>query len=77
MFKKNMGLDGSVEKHKVLMAMKGYSQVEGIDYDEIFSLVAKLTSIQILLSLAIVHDWGSKYMTMKITFLHGDLEEEI
>jgi hypothetical protein len=36
--------------------MKGYSQVEGVDFDEIFSLVAKLTSIRVLMSLATTFD---------------------
>jgi hypothetical protein len=51
-FKKKIGLDGNVEKHKARLVAKGYSQVEGIDFGEIFSLVAKLTSIRFLLSVA-------------------------
>ena len=52
-FKKKVGSDGSVEKYKVRLVAKGYSQVEGIDFGEIFSPVAKLTSIGFMLYLAV------------------------
>jgi hypothetical protein len=40
-----------VEKHKAWLVEKGYSQVEVIDFGEIFSLVSKLTSIRFILSI--------------------------
>ena len=51
--------------------------VEGIDFGEIFSPVAKLTSIRFLLSIAAAFDFEVEQMDVKTTFLHGDLEEEI
>jgi hypothetical protein len=48
-FKKNLNEKGKVEKYKAQLVAKGYSQVEGIDFGEIFSPVAKLTSIRFLL----------------------------
>jgi hypothetical protein len=59
------------------MVAKGYSQVEGVDFGEIFSLVAKLTSIRVLMSLVAAFDLKIEQMDLKIVFLHGDLEEEI
>jgi hypothetical protein len=44
--------DGRNEKHKERFVAKGFSQVEGIDYDETFSPVARYTSIQMNISLA-------------------------
>jgi hypothetical protein len=75
LFKKKFNAQGKVEKYKAQLVAKGYSQVEGIDFGEIFSLVAKLTSIRFLLSIAAVFDLEVEQMDVKTTFLHGDLEE--
>ena len=77
MFKNNLNAEGKVQKYKSRLVEKGYSQVEGIDFSEIFSLVAKLTSIRFLLSIAPAFDLEVEQMDVKIVFLHGDLEEEI
>lgn len=66
-----------MEKYKARLVAKGYSQVEGNDFGETFSLVAKLTSIRFLLSILDVFDLEVEQMNVKTTFRHGDLEEEI
>jgi hypothetical protein len=53
-FKKKLNVEGKVEKYKARLVEKGYSQVEGIDFGEIFSPVSKLTCIIFLLSFAIL-----------------------
>jgi hypothetical protein len=75
-FKKKLNEEGKVEKYKARLVAKGYSQVEGIDFGEIFSPVSKLTSIRFLLSVAAAFDFEVEHMDVKTTFLHGDLEEE-
>jgi hypothetical protein len=77
LFKNNINVEGKVEKYKAWLVEKGYSRVEGIDFDEIFSLVAKSTSIRFLLSIAAAFDLEVEQMDVKTTFLHGDMEEEI
>jgi hypothetical protein len=77
LFKKNFNAQGKVEKYKARLVAKGCSQVEGIDFGEIFFPVAKLTSIRFLLSIAAAFDLEVEQMDVKTTFLHGDLEEEI
>ena len=74
---KEINAVGKVEKYKARLVGKGYSQVEGIDLGEIFSPVAKITSIRFLLSLAAAFDLEVEQMDVKTTFLHGDLNEEI
>jgi hypothetical protein len=76
-FKKKLNAEGKVEKYKARLVAKGYSQVEGIDFGEIFSLVSKLTSIRFMLSVVVAFDFEVEQMDVKTTFLHGDLEEEI
>jgi hypothetical protein len=56
-FKKKLNAEGKVEKYKARLVAKGYSQVEGIDFGEIFSPVAKLTSIRFLLSIVAAFDF--------------------
>ena len=56
---------------------KGYTQKEGIDYNETFSPVAMLKSIRILLSIAIHYDYEIWQMDVKTAFLNGNLEAKI
>jgi hypothetical protein len=74
-FKKNMNEEGKVEKYKARLVAKGYSQVEVIDFGDIFSPVAKLTSIIFMIFVAAAFDFEVEQMDVKTTFLHGDLEE--
>jgi hypothetical protein len=70
-----MNVTGQAEKFKYQMVAKGYSQVEGVDFSEIFSPVAKLTSIRVLMCLAASFDLEIEQMDVKSKFVHGDLEE--
>eukprot|EP00253_Pinus_taeda_P017794 PITA_17794 len=76
-YRTNYGPDGKVDKHKARLVAKGFSQVEGIDYTETFSPVAKMNSIRLVLSLAASLKWEVHQMDVKSAFLHGDLHEEI
>ena len=76
-FKKKMNVVGQVEKFKAQMVVKGYPQVEGVDFGDIFSHVTKLTSIRVLMSLATTFKLEIEKMVVKTTFLDRDLEEEI
>ena len=54
---------------------KGYSQVEGIDFGGIFSLVEKKTSIRFMLYIVVASiDLEEEQIYVNTTFLHGDLE---
>ena len=66
-----------VEKYKARLVAKGYSQVEGIDFGEIFSPIVKLTSIIFLLSLVATFDLEVEKIYLTTMFLHGDLDDEI
>eukprot|EP00253_Pinus_taeda_P014768 PITA_14768 len=76
-FKKKTNAEGKVEKYKARLVEKGYSQVPGIEFGDIFSPIAKVASIKLLLSVDATFDFEVEQMDVKTTFLHGDLEEEI
>eukprot|EP00253_Pinus_taeda_P021612 PITA_21612 len=76
-YRTKYGPDGKVDNHKARLVAKGFSQVEGIDYTETFSPVAKMNSIRLVFSLAASLKWEVHQMDVKSAFLHGDLHEEI
>jgi hypothetical protein len=68
---------GDIIKHKVRLVARGFVQQEGIDFDEVFALVARMESVRLLLALAAQEGWQVYHMDMKSAFLNGDLKEEV
>ncbi|CAA7038770.1 unnamed protein product [Microthlaspi erraticum] len=76
-FKLKRNYDGSIHKHKVSLVAKGYAQQHGVDYDEVFSRVARLETIRLLISLAASRGWEIHHLDVKTAFLHGELQEVV
>ena len=68
--------DGSVEKCKARFVARGFSQIEGVDYDETFAPIARYTSIRALISIAAKMGWKIHQMDVKTAFLNGIIHEE-
>nr|GEU55249.1 receptor-like protein kinase ANXUR1 [Tanacetum cinerariifolium] len=64
-------------RYKARYVVRGFDQREGIDFNEVFSLVVRHTSIRVLLSIVALQDLELKQLDVKTTFLHGYLKEEI
>ena len=60
-------------QYKARLVAKGYTQVQGIDYKETFSLVARYKSICYVLAHAALLKWEIKAMDGKLAYLHGDM----
>ena len=69
--------DGSVEWYKARLIAKGFTQEYGIDYEETFAPVARLTSIRCLIAVAAIRRWPLYQMDVKNAFLNRDLYEEV
>ena len=77
LYKIKHAADGSIEKFKARFVARGFSQVEGVDYEETFALVARYTSIRSILSIAAEMGWKIHQMDVKTAFLNGFIQEEV
>ncbi|XP_070013228.1 uncharacterized protein [Nicotiana sylvestris] len=76
-FRNKVDEDGTVTRNKARLVVQGYSQEEGIDYDETFAPIARLKAIRLLLAFVAHMEFTLHQMDVKIAFLNGYLKEEI
>ena len=69
--------DGSIKRYKARLVAKIFTQEYGIDYEEIFASVARISSVHALLAIAATNKWDIFQMDVKNAFLNGDLSEEV
>ena len=69
--------DKSIERYKACLVAKGFTQEYGIDYEETFTLVARILSVHALLAVAAASKWDLFQMDVKKAFLNENLSEEV
>ncbi len=74
-YKVKHNADVFVNRYKARLVAKGYVQTYGIDYEETYSLLAKMTTIRAIIVMAATKGWSLHQMDVKNIFLHGDLQE--
>jgi hypothetical protein len=67
-------VDGSIEKYKARFVAQGFSQKEGIEYEDTFSPMGRYTSIRTILWLYLVMKWKMHQMDVKTSFLNGEIK---
>ncbi|GJT44103.1 ribonuclease H-like domain-containing protein [Tanacetum coccineum] len=70
-------LQFKLQKNKARLVAQGYTQEEGIDYDEVFAPVARIKAIRLFLAYALFKDFVVYQMDVKSAFLYGKIEEEV
>jgi len=72
-----VGPDGTINRLKTRLVVKGYTQVFGLDYGETFSPVAKMAYVRLFIAMAALQQWPLYQLDVINAFLNGDLQEEI
>ena len=67
-YKTKFHSDESVDRHKARLVARGFTQTYGVDYKETFALVAKMSTMRVLLSVAVNHSWPLYQMDVKKCF---------
>jgi hypothetical protein len=76
-YKVKHNVDGFMSRYKARLVAKGYAQTYGIDYEETYSRVAKMTTVRAIIAMAAAKGWSLHQMDVKNVFLHGYLHEEM
>ena len=76
-FKNKMKANGTIDKYKTRLVIKGYKQNEGLDYFDTYSPVMRINSIRRVFAIVALRNLEVYQTDVKTTFINGDLDEEI
>jgi transposase InsO family protein len=76
-YKTKLGLDGKVARYKARWVVRGFEQIEGINYNETYAAVVKPATCKILFALAAVKNLKIEQMDVVTAFLYGPIKEEV
>ncbi|KAF5094301.1 hypothetical protein DV451_005044 [Geotrichum candidum] len=76
-FKVKENVDGSIDRYKARLVAQGFSQIEGIDYNETFAPVVRYETVRLLFAISAQFQMLVHHMDVTTAFLNGDLSEEI
>ena len=74
-FKVKHNVDVTINRYKARLVANSYAKTHGINYEETFAPVAKMTTIRTVIAFAAAKGWQLHQMDVKNAFLQGELEE--
>ena len=77
LYKTKYNPNDTIKRHKSRLVILGCKQIYGIDYEQTFAPVAKMSTVRALLAVTAIFDWVAVQMDVTNVFLHGDLEEVV
>jgi len=69
--------DGSIERYKARLVARGFTQIQGVDFNETFAPVTRLDTLRLLAATAVEKNWEFRQINVKTAYLYGKLEEEV
>jgi hypothetical protein len=76
-FKRKLNADGSLERYRARLVLKGFRQRYGIDYDAVFAPVVRMSTVRLFFSVVASRDLECHSVDIKNAFIQGNLEEHI
>ncbi|POV96246.1 hypothetical protein PSTT_15748, partial [Puccinia striiformis] len=76
-FKRKFDADGELLKYKARLCVRGFRQIEGVNYNHTFAPTGRVATLQLLFGLAASRDWDIQQMDVKCAFLNGIPDEDI
>ncbi|KAJ8754604.1 hypothetical protein K2173_010695 [Erythroxylum novogranatense] len=76
-YKVKLKPDATVDRYKARLVSKGYNQIEGVDYNECFSPIAKIVTVRLFIVVAVAKGWPLHQLDINNAFLHGYIDEEL
>lgn len=76
-YKVKYNTDGTIERYKARLVVRGFTQEFGVDYNETFSPVMRFTSVRAILATAAAKEMTLKQFDVKTAFLYGELSEDV
>lgn len=76
-FKSKFNSNGTLLRKKALVVAKGYVQQEGVDFEDAYSLVARMETIRMFFAIGAQRMWCIHQLNVKTAFLNGEIKEEV